>query len=189
MIALLTLLSSAHAASPLEEAQAAEVERVRRQVADEVHLAAFDLVDELVYGWTQDPPFGSPTPVVLASVTVPVGLGTGLQALLENHIARRPRPRPHHQRAPRALPAVQRRRGALGARGHRDDAGHRRSGAAGRARRGHGPARPVRRCRGGGSWLVLRARITRLTPDLPIVWSHTLASNASTPPLLRRPAP
>jgi hypothetical protein len=36
-----------------------------------------------------------------------------------------------------------------------------------------------------GAWLVLRARLTRLTPELPIVWSHTLATSASTPALLR----
>ena len=39
-----------------------------------------------------------------------------------------------------------------------------------------------------GSWLVLRARLTRLTPDLPIVWSHTLATSANTPAMLREPS-
>jgi hypothetical protein len=38
-----------------------------------------------------------------------------------------------------------------------------------------------------GAWLVLRARITKLTPDLPIVWSRTLASASDTPALLREP--
>lgn len=38
-----------------------------------------------------------------------------------------------------------------------------------------------------GTFLVLRARITRLTPDLPIVWSHTVSTSASTPALLREP--
>ena len=38
-----------------------------------------------------------------------------------------------------------------------------------------------------GSFLVLRARLTKLTPELPIVWSHTRSSAASTPSLLRQP--
>jgi hypothetical protein len=37
-----------------------------------------------------------------------------------------------------------------------------------------------------GAWLVLRARITKLTPDLPIVWSRTLSSAVGTPSLLRQ---
>ena len=85
--AILGWLSAAHAASPAEEAQQAELDRLRARVADEVHLAAFDLIDELVYGWLNDPVFASPTPVVVAGVSVPVGLGTGMQALLENHLA------------------------------------------------------------------------------------------------------
>ncbi len=81
------LLATAQAhATDLEDAQRAQLERVRAQIADQVHLAAYDLLDELVYGWTLDPMFESPTPVVLAELTVPVGLGTGLQAQLENHL-------------------------------------------------------------------------------------------------------
>lgn len=85
--AILLLLGFARAATPIEEAWQAELDRVRAEVADQVQLAAYDLVDELVYGWTQDPVFETTTPVVLAGVTVPVGLGTGLEALLENHIS------------------------------------------------------------------------------------------------------
>ena len=83
---LLVWLGSAWA-GPLEDAQAAELERVRGEVAGQIQLKAYDLVDELVYGLTQEPPFAEPTPVVLAGVTVPVGLGTALQARLETHLS------------------------------------------------------------------------------------------------------
>jgi hypothetical protein len=38
-----------------------------------------------------------------------------------------------------------------------------------------------------GSSLVLRVRITRLTPELPIVYARTISSSSSTPALLRTP--
>ncbi|MEM6928238.1 MAG: hypothetical protein AAF602_14995, partial [Myxococcota bacterium] len=84
---LWALLGGVAEAGKVEDLRYAELERIRAQFANQVHLSAFDLVDEMVYGWTQEPAFADPTPVVLASVTVPVGLGTGLSALLENHIA------------------------------------------------------------------------------------------------------
>jgi hypothetical protein len=39
-----------------------------------------------------------------------------------------------------------------------------------------------------GQYLVLRARITRLTPDLPVVWSRTLSSSTASASMLRQPA-
>ena len=84
MIALLLGLATA---GELEDARDAELTRARGEVANQVQLSAYDLLDELVYGWVTEPVFASPTPVVLASVTVPVGLGTGMQGLLENHLA------------------------------------------------------------------------------------------------------
>ena len=38
-----------------------------------------------------------------------------------------------------------------------------------------------------GAFLVLRARLTELSAELPIVWSHTLSTSTATPALLRDP--
>lgn len=169
------------------EAQLAELERVRGQVADQVQLSAYDLVDELVYGWTQDPVFGKPTPVVLAGVTVPVGLGTGMQALVENHIAAVliQNPASHVQLAhcPSCTAVVVHAgpEGTVISRGLDNPAVlEELGGAAGK----HALFIDIE---AEGTWLVLRARLTQLTPDLPIVWSHTASTSAATPALLRQP--
>src|SRR4051812_1767202 len=83
---LLPLAASAEDAS-LTEMQKAALERLRAADADQIQLRAYELLDELVYGWTETPVFAVDTPVVLAEVNVPVGFGTGLQALIENHFA------------------------------------------------------------------------------------------------------
>lgn len=173
------------AASPLEKAEVAELERLRARVADQVQLSAYDLVDELVWTWTHDPVFPDPTPVVLAGVTVPVGLGTGMQALLENHIAhvigQNPSANVQLVHCPACTAVVVRSgpEGTLVARGVDQPEVLAELGA----RTGqHALFVDVE---AEGAWLVLRARITRLTPDLPIVWSHTLATSTSSPALLR----
>ncbi len=53
--AALAIGAPALAADAITPIQEAELDRVRAQIADEVQLAAYDLVDELVYGWVQDP--------------------------------------------------------------------------------------------------------------------------------------
>jgi hypothetical protein len=182
----LLFAAPASASDALEQAQQAELERVRGEVAGEIQLQAYDLVDELVYGWLQDAPFDAPTPVVLAGVTVPVGLGTGLQALLENHIAavigenRATNVQLVHCPACTAVVVHSGPEGTVIARGIDDPAVLEELGAGGR----HALFIDVE---AEGSWLVLRARLTKLTPDLPIVWSHTIASAASSPSLLRQP--
>lgn len=180
--------SIALAASPSELAQQNELDRIRATVADEVQLAAFDLVDELVYGWTTDPVFPAPTPVVLAGVTVPVGLGTGMQSLLENHVANvlTKNPSTHvqlvHCPTCQAVVVHSGPEATVVSRGIDDpDVLHELGdGATGR----HALFLDVE---AEGSWLVLRARLTKLTPELPIVWSHTLSTSASTPAMLREP--
>ena len=181
------LLGVARAASPVEQAQMAELERARAHVAGQVQLSAYDLVDELVYGWTERPPFGQTTPVVLASVTVPVGLGTGLQALLENHLAAtliaNPATGVELVHCPQCTSVVVRSgpEATVLARGIDQPEVLAQLGAeTGR----HALFIDVE---AEGAFLVLRARITRLTPELPIVWSHTLASDTSAPALLRQP--
>lgn len=179
------LVPSARAATPIEEAQDAELQRVRAEVADQIHLSAFDLVDELVYGWTQDPVFDKPTPVVLANVSVPVGLGTGLQALVENHLGNvlNENPSTHVQLAhcPTCTATVVHSgpEGTVVSRGYDNPDVL--------AKLGENTGRHLLfvDIEAEGTWLVLRARITKLSPDLPIVWSHTLASSASSPALLR----
>lgn len=185
LAAIVSWWTPALAASPLQQAQQAELDRVRGEVADEVQLAAYDLVDELVYGLVTDPVFEAPTPVVLASVTVPVGLGTGLEALLENHInavlAHNPTTNVTLVHCPTCTAVVMQSgpEGTIVSRGiDNPDVLAQLGGGTGQ----HALFVDVE---AEGAWLVLRARITRLTPELPIVWSHTLATSTSTPALLR----
>ncbi len=183
----LAIAVPARGASPIEEAQLAELDRVRAAVADQVQLAAYDLLDELVHGWVSEPVFATPTPVVLAGVTVPVGLGTGLQALVENHLAAVLTSNPTtniqlvHCPTCTAVVVHSGPEGTVISRGL-DNPGtlEQVGGTTGR----HALFIDLE---AEGSWLVLRARLTQLTPELPIVWSHTIASSASTPPLLRQP--
>lgn len=180
------LVSAALAASPEEQAQLAELDRLRGQIADEIQLSAYDLVDEMVVGWREDPVFDKTTPVVLAGVTVPVGLGTGLQALLENHIAavlaENPTTNVQLVHCPACTSVVVHSgpEATVIGRGIDDPALLQELATTGR----HALFIDVE---AEGTWLVLRARLTRLTPDLPIVWSRTLASSAATPALLREP--
>ena len=183
----LCLASPARAADDVERAQLAELDRVRSLVANQVQLAAYDLVDELVYGWTQEPPFENTTPVVLAGVTVPVGLGTGMQALLENHISGvvtlNPTTNVQLVHCPQCTAVVVHSgpEGTVISRGMDDPTVLAELGA------GTGKHALFIDVEAEGAFLVLRARLTRLTPDLPIVWSHTLSTSSSTPALLREP--
>ena len=170
-----------------EQAQLAELDSLRGKVADEIQLAAYDLVDELVYGLMTDPVFDKPTPVVLAGVSVPVGLGTGLEALLENHIgavlANNPTTNIQLVHCPSCTAVVVHSgpEATVISRGVDDPAVLAELGDA------TGKHALFIDVEAEGTWLVLRARLTRLSPDLPIVWSHTLASSTSTPALLRGP--
>ncbi len=183
----LGLAAPAWGTTAIEQAQLAELDRLRAEVAGQVQLSAYDLIDELVYGWVTEPVFAAPTPVVVVGVTVPVGLGTGLQALVENHLAAVLAENPTsniqlaHCPACTAVVVHAGPEGTIVSRGMDDPAVLESIGAdTGR----HALFIDVE---AEGAWLVLRARITRLTPDLPIVWSHTIASSSSTPPLLRQP--
>ncbi len=186
LLVALLVAGPALAESPTEEARLAELERARREVADQVQLAAYDLIDELIYGWTRQPVFATPTPVVLAGVTVPVGLGTGMQALLENHIAsvliNNPTSNIQLIHCPTCTAVVVHSgpEGTVISRGVDSPDVLEQLGGTGR----HALFIDVE---AEGAWLVLRARLTRLTPDLPIVWSHTLSTSAATPALLREP--
>lgn len=187
-ILLLTfaLLGGAHA-DPVEDAQRRSLEDLRRRVANQVQLTAYDLLDQLVYEMTQAPPFDQPTLVFIADMTVPIGLGTGLEGLLENHLSSlvlaNPQSRLTLAHCPSCTAMVLQSgpKGTIVSRGvDNPEALAKLGGADGR----HGLYIDFA---AEGAWLVLRARITKLTPDLPIVWSKTLSSAAGTPSLLRQP--
>lgn len=182
---LLLLSSTTHAATPIERAQQAELDRVRAKVANQVHLSAYDLVDEMVWGWTQEPVFDKPTQVVLADVTVPVGLGTGMQALLENHISSVILKNPTsnvrlvHCPACRQVVVHSGPEATVVTRGiDNPDV----LAKLGETTDRHALFIDIE---AEGTFLVMRARLTRLNPDLPIVWSHTISTSANTPALLR----
>ncbi|MDX2010322.1 MAG: hypothetical protein SFW67_09035 [Myxococcaceae bacterium] len=183
----IAVATSALAAEPADvDLKERQVELLRAEVASELQLQAAGLLDELVYGWTQEPPFPVDTPVVLTGVTVPVSLGTGLEAYLENHLASlvTKNPKSHVQlvHCP-ACSAWVVRSGPVGTvvtRGYDDPEAL--------AQGGLGP--------GGkhalfldfeaeGASLVLRARLTTLDPSLRIVAARTLTTSTSKPALLR----
>lgn len=179
--------SAAARADNADEAQLVELEKLRGEVANEIQLAAYDLLDELVYHWTQSPPFAAETPVFVASLTVPVGLGTGLEGRLENHLAALILANPStaitlsHCPSCTAVVVHSGPAGTVVSRGlDNPEALAKLGGPGGR----HGLHIDLA---AEGAWLVLRARITQLTPDLPIVWSRTLSSAVGTPSLLRSP--
>ena len=62
------------------------IDDARSQIANQLHLQAYDLIDQMVYEWSNNPIFEKPTAVVVAAVNAPLGLGSGLMALLENHL-------------------------------------------------------------------------------------------------------
>lgn len=187
MVGALGGVARADEADPTDDAQQRALEALRRKVANQLQLSAYDLLDELVYTLKRTPPFDGPTPVFLADLTVPIGLGTGLEGLLENHLASLLLANPDaritlsHCPSCTALTLHAGPRGTVVARGlDNPEALAKIGGAEGR----YGLYLDFA---AEGAWLVLRARITRLTPDLPIVWSHTLSSAAGTASLLREP--
>jgi hypothetical protein len=189
---LLALLASVPAfAGPDEspsDAERLQVEILREEIASELQLQASDLVDELIYGWTQQPPFSEPTPVVLADVSVPVGFGSGLQALLENHVASvllknaRSSVVPVHCPMCSAVVIHSGAKGTVIARGV--DAPETLAEAGGLSGSRHALFLDFE---AEGSALVLRARITSLERSLPIVFARTLSTSTSSPALLRAP--
>lgn len=170
-----------------EQAQRVELETLRAQVADQVQLTAFDMLDDLVFEWTQSPPFDEATPVFVADVSVPIGLGTALSSLLENHLAALLLANPStnvvlsHCPSCQALVVHSGKDGTVVSRGLDNPEVLKRIGGAGGKHGLHIDFAAE------GAWLVLRARITKLTPDLPIVWSRTLTSAAGKASLLRSP--
>ena len=185
-LALVLLPFPAGAADSVTDAQRAQLEALRAKVAAQIQLQAYDLLDELVFGWTQKPPFPLETPVVLAGVSVPVGFGSGLQALVENHFAalivKNPGSRVVLAHCPQctALVVHSGAKGTIVSRGVDQPAALGAAGAPSGASHALFLDFEVE-----GASLVLRARITSLEPALPIVYARTLSTSTSSPALLR----
>lgn len=70
----------------LAEEAPSVAEKARAAQAMQIQLMAADLLDELVYQWTQHPPLpGTETSVVLMRLSSPIGLNLQMTAFLENH--------------------------------------------------------------------------------------------------------
>ena len=170
----------------ITEAQRAQVEALRSEVAGQIQLQAYDLLDELVYGWNEQPVFGVETPVVLANVSVPVGFGSGLQALVETHFTslmlKNPRARILLSHCPQCTSVVVHSgaKGTVISRGAEEPEALSEAGTASGSR--HALFLDFE---AEGASLVLRARITRLDSALMIVYAKTLSSSTSAPALLR----
>ncbi|HET6344964.1 MAG TPA: hypothetical protein VFH51_08525, partial [Myxococcota bacterium] len=183
---LLLLLQQADLPEAPADLRAAQMEDLRAEVSSQLQLKAFDLLDELVYGWTQAPPFAAPTPVVLASVTPPAGLGMGLQALLENHAAallvHHPRSNVTLVHCPACTEVVVHsgREGTVLSRGVDAPEALAKVGAL-----TPGLHALFLDLEAEGAALVLRARLTRVMADLPVIHARTLSSSIGTPALLR----
>ena len=172
--------------SPVTEEQRAQLETLRAEVASQIQLQAYDLIDELVWSWTQAPPFPLDTPVVLAGVSVPVGFGSGLQSLVESHFASvviaNPRSHVSLAHCPTCTATVVHsvQKATIIARGVDQPEALEAAGALAGAR--HAVFLDFE---AEGSALVLRTRITKLEPSLPIAWAKTLSTSTSMPALLR----
>ena len=172
--------------SPLSPAQQAQLEALRGEIAAQIQFQAYDLLDELVFGWTEQPVFPLETPVVLAGVSVPVGFGSGMQALIENHFAglivKNPRTGVALSHCPQCTAVVVHSgaRGTIVSRGVDEPEALSQAGTLSGSRHALFLDFEVE-----GSALVLRARITSLEPALPIVYVKTLSTTTSSPALLR----
>ncbi|MBL8918680.1 MAG: hypothetical protein JNJ54_07480 [Myxococcaceae bacterium] len=163
-----------------------QLELLRAEVAGEVQHQAAELLDELVYGWTQKPPFDVDTAVVLAGVSVPVSLGTGLEAYLENHVAglltknRATHVQLVHCPACSAWVVHSGAKGTVVSRGFDDPESLTQAGVASGSK--HALFLDFE---AEGSSLVLRARVTTLDKTLAIVAARTLTTATSAPAMLR----
>lgn len=186
--ALVALLAPALASAQSDalESQKLKLEQLRAEVADQVQFKAYDLLDELVLAWKERPVFPLDTPVVLAEVSVPVGFGTGLTALIENHFLdvllqnQGTHVVPAHCPACTAMVVHSGAKGTLVARGVDNPEALASAGLLSGARHALFLDFEIE-----GSALVLRARITALTPALPIVAAKTLSSATTAAALLR----
>ncbi|MBL8957389.1 MAG: hypothetical protein JNK82_41835 [Myxococcaceae bacterium] len=183
-------VASAALAGELEPADAfqTELEEARANVAAQLQLQAYDLLDELAYRWAEEPPFEKDTAVVLADVSVPVGFGSGLQALLENHfvtlMVKNPRTHVQLVHCPQCTAMVVH----SGAKGTVVGRGVDMPEALAAAGVASGSRHAIfLDFEAEGSVLVLRVRMTSLEPKLPITYAHTLSTTTTSAAMLRSP--
>lgn len=185
LLALMAQVALAQADTALE-AQKIQLEKLRGEIADQVQLRAYDLVDELVLSWKQRPPFELPTPVILAEVSVPVGFGSGLTSVIENHFLdvvlknKDSHIMPAHCPACTAMVVHSGSKGTIVARGIDEPEALASAGIQTGSKHALFLDFEIE-----GAALILRARITSLEPSLPIVYAKTLSSTTSAAALLR----
>ncbi len=161
---------------------------LRAFVASEIQLQAMDLLDELVFSWKEKPPLGPDARVLLVGVGVPLGLGSGLSALLENHITTLMVSNPGTQLVPVhcsecvafttvSLPD----RTVLGRGYHFEEVIQKKSES------GAVDALLFLDFEAEGPHLVLRSRLVQPVAPHAILTSHTLSSQTTGPAMLRHP--
>lgn len=187
LIALAMLSTSFSARAEDDQSlQRTRAEQLRLQYANSIQLRAFDLLDELVYQWTLDPPASVDTRVVLADVTVPLGFGSGLEALVENHLVdlllkhKETHVQLVHCPGCQALTVHSDRTGTVVARGIDQPGALKAAGATAAAQQAL-----FLDFEAEGTSLVLRARFTTLDDTMRITSARTVSSKTSSAPLLR----
>jgi hypothetical protein len=182
---LLTTTTAKAEGTPGEDVERTQVEALRAQMANHVHLRAMNLVDELVLGMKGAPAVQETTFVALADVTGPFGYGAGFEALLENHLVdlliAHPdtRLKPVHCAACRAVAVHSSSKATVVARGVDLPDVLARLGGTGAT---HALFVDVE---AEGADVVLRTQLVALSPGLPIVWARTLTSSTASDALLR----
>lgn len=189
VVALMLMAMSTSFAARAEDDQSLQrtrAEQLRQQYASSIQLRAFDLLDELVYQWTLDPPASVDTRVVLADVTVPLGFGSGLEALVENHLVdlllkhKEAHVQLVHCPGCQALTVHSDRTGTVVARGIDQPGALKAAGATAAAQQAL-----FLDFEAEGTSLVLRARFTTLDDTMRITSARTVSSKTSSAPLLR----
>lgn len=169
-----------------EELQRARVEKLRRVHANQVHLMASDLIDELVLAYQSAPPFTHPTLVIMADVNGPLGFGSGFESILENHFSELLIEHPKtglrlvHCPSCQSLTTHSDAKATIIAKGVDQPAMLKKLGVETGAL--HALYLDVE---AEGQSLVLRARIVALEPGLPVVHAKTISSDFLSPALLR----
>jgi hypothetical protein len=180
--------SAAAEDSSLTESQKVQLEEVRAEIAAQVQFQAYTLLDELIFDWSQHPVFETATPVVLADVSVPVSFGSGLQALIENHVTTllMKNTTAHvtlvHCPACTAMVVHSGSKGTIVSRGVDDPQALIQAGLLTQTKHALFLDFEME-----GEALVLRARITSLEPTLPIAYAKTVTTTTSVAALLRDP--
>ena len=170
----------------------AQVETARGHVANRLHLMGADLLDSLVFEWNQTPIFDNPTRFVLVGITVPMGTNARLASFLENHFYQLLLDNPSTQLIPihcavcRAIKVKSNSKQTIIGR-HIDI-----NSAEVYESLPNAQYFLFLDFEVAGSQLVLKARMTRKTvqPDASIqmdriIFARSIATDSSTPPLLR----